>query len=350
MKLNDIIDCDVHPHPRDMEEIRKYLPLPWRNRLQMVNSRGMYMNPIHVNRLDSVTPDGGFPCSDPDFMRKQLLDAYGINYAILLPRAFATMYPNPDFAAAVAAGYNDWLADCWLDNNNTDGRCKGSITVAPQDPKLAVKEIERWAGNPHMVQVMMDGGSRAPYGQRQFYPIYEACEHYGLPVAFHPGTEGVGINESPAPGYPSTYIEWHVGLMLAFQSHLISFITEGVFERFPKLKVVLVEGGSAWLPPLLWRLEAEWKALREEVPWVKKRPSEYVRDHVRITSQPLENPDNKQQLLQIFEMMGAKDILMFSSDYPHWDFDSPTRAFPKLDEETKRRIFFENAKELYNLD
>ena len=83
------------------------------------------------------------------------MDEYGINYAILLPRAFATMFPNPDFAAVVAAGYNDWLADVWLDNNNADGRCKGSITVAPQDPLLAVKEIERWAGHPHMVQVMM---------------------------------------------------------------------------------------------------------------------------------------------------------------------------------------------------
>lgn len=190
----------------------------------------------------------------------------------------------------------------------------------------------------------------APYGQRQYHPIYEACAHYGLPIALHPGTEGVGINEPSTPGYPTTYIEWHVGLMLAFQSHLISFITEGVFEQFPGLKLVLVEGGSAWLPPLLWRLEAEWKALREEVPWVKKRPSEYVRDHVRITSQPVENPDNKQHLLQIFEMMDAKQVLMFSSDYPHWDFDSPTRAFPKLPEDVKRRIFFENAKELYKLD
>jgi predicted TIM-barrel fold metal-dependent hydrolase len=349
MKLNDIIDCDVHPHPKSPEEIRKYLPLPWRNRLSMTNTRGVYMNPIHVHRLDSYTPDGGYPCSDPDFMRKQLLDEYGINYAILLPRAFATMFPNPDFAAAVAAGYNDWLANVWLDNNNMDGRCKGSITVAPQDPLLAVKEIERWAGHQHMVQVMIDAGSRAPYGHRQYYPIYEACEHYGFPVALHPGTEGVGINEPSAPGYQSTYIEWHVGLMLAFQAHLISFITEGVFERFPGLKLVLVEGGSAWLPPLLWRLDTEWKALREEVPWVKKRPSEYVRDHVRITSQPLENPDNKQHLLQLLDMMDASTIMMFSSDYPHWDFDSPTRAFPKLPEEVKRKIFFENAKELYKL-
>ncbi|WP_134703192.1 amidohydrolase family protein [Ammoniphilus sp. YIM 78166] len=349
-RLNGIIDCDVHPHPKSVDEIKAYMQPPWRDRLQTANTRGIYMNPIHPNRLDSFTPNGGFPCSDPDFMRQQLLDEYGINYAILLPRAFATMYPNPEFATAVAAAYNDWLADVWLDHNNADGRCKGSITVAPQDPMAAAKEIDRWADHPHMVQVMIDGGSRAPYGHRQFYPIFEACERNGLPLALHPGTEGVGINDSQISGYPATYIEWHTGLMLSFQAHLISFLTEGVFERFPKLKLVLVEGGSAWLPPLLWRLDSEWKGLREEVPRVKKKPSEYIRDHVRITSQPIESPEKPEHLLQIFEMMDAKNILMFSSDYPHWDFDSPSRAFPKMPEDLKQRIFFENAKELYNLD
>ncbi|MCQ6268105.1 amidohydrolase [Fictibacillus sp. WQ 8-8] len=349
-KLKGIIDCDVHPHPSDYNVIKSYMSEPWRSRFNGNGKRGIYDNPIHVNRLDSVTPHGGYPCSDPSYMREQLLDEYGINYAILLPRAFATKYPSPDFATVVASAFNDWLADVWLDNNNEDGRCKGSITVAHQDPQAAAKEIDRWAGHPHMVQVMMDSGARAPFGQRQYYPIYEACERNGFPIALHPGTEGVGPNEIMTPGYPTTYIEWHTGLMLSFQAHLISFITEGVFERFPGLKLVLVEGGSAWLPPLLWRLDAEWKPLREEVPWVKKRPSEYILEHVRITSQPLENPDNREHLLQMFEMMDAKNILMFSSDYPHWDFDSPTRSFPKLPEDLKRRIFFENARELYNLD
>jgi predicted TIM-barrel fold metal-dependent hydrolase len=349
-KLNGIIDCDVHPYPRNIDQIKAYMPEPWRSRFNGNEKRGFYDNPIHVNRLDAFTPDGGYPCSDPAYMREHLLDEYGIDYAILLPRAFATKYPSPDFGTAVAAAFNDWLADVWLDHNNEDGRCKGSITVAHQDPIAAAKEIDRWAGHPHMVQVMMDSGARAPLGQRQFYPIYEACERHGLPIALHPGTEGIGPNEMMTPGYPTTYIEWHTGLMLSFQAHLISFITEGVFESFPKLKLVLVEGGSAWLPALLWRLDAEWKPLREEVPWVKKRPSEYIRDHVRVTSQPIENPDNQQHLLQIFEMMDAKNILMFSTDYPHWDFDSPTRSFPRLPEELKKRIFFENAKELYNLD
>jgi predicted TIM-barrel fold metal-dependent hydrolase len=50
---------------------------------------------------------------------------------------------------------------------------------------------------------MMDSGARAPYGQRQYSPIYEACEKYGYPLAIHPGTDGMGINVQPSPGYPT---------------------------------------------------------------------------------------------------------------------------------------------------
>ncbi|MBO7743382.1 amidohydrolase [Paenibacillus sp. MWE-103] len=344
-----IIDCDVHPYPRNAEEIRSYMKQPWRERYNG-GGRGFYGNPVHGDRLDARPPQGGPSGSDPELLRKQLIDEYGHAYAILMPRAFCNLHPDPDFGNAIAAAYNDWLADTWLSKYNADGVFKGSITVNTQDPQAAAREIERWAGHPHFVQVMTDSGARAPFGQRQFYPIYEACEKFGLPFAIHPGTDGMGINVQPTPGYPTHYIEWHTCLSLGFQAHLVSFLTEGVFERFPGFKIVLVEGGVSWLAPLMWRLDAEYKALRYEVPWLKRKPSEYLRDHVRITSQPLERPDNDAHLLQIFEMMDAEHILMFSSDYPHWDFDSPTRAFPKLPEPLRRRIFFDNAHELYKLD
>lgn len=80
----------------------------------------------------------------------------------------------------------------------------------------------------------------------------------------------------------------------------------------------------------MWRVDAEWKALRSEVPWVTKCPSEYLLDHVRIASLPIERPENDKHILAMLEMMDAEHLLMFSSDYPHWDFDSPAHAFPKL--------------------
>jgi predicted TIM-barrel fold metal-dependent hydrolase len=344
-----IIDVDVHPTPRSADEIRHYMSMPWRDRYSG-ERREFYNNPVHGSRLDSAPPGGGPKGSDPDFLRRQLIDEYGVAYVVCISRTFCSIHPDPDYGSAVASAFNDWLAETWLGKYNHDGAFKGSITVAQQDPQKAAAEIERWAGHPHMVQVTMDSGARAPFGQRYYYPIYEACERHGLPLAIHPGTEGMGINHQPTPGYPTHYIEWHCAMALAFQAHLISFLTEGVFERFPGLRVVFVEGGVAWLVPLLWRLDSYWKALRVEVPWVKKPPSEYVHDHIRLATQPLERPDEDTHLLQLFEMMDAKHILMFSSDYPHWDFDSPTRAFPKLPGHVREAIFSGNARTFYSLD
>lgn len=345
-----IVDVDVHPVPRSVDEIRERLPMPWRDRYQG-ERRSFFNNPGHGSRLDSIPPDGGPKGSDPAFTREQLIDEYGVAHAILVSRTFCNIHPDPDYAAAIAAAFNEWLAETWLaEEENADGAFKGSITIAQQDPAQAVEEIERWAGHPHIVQVTMDSGARAPFGQRYYYPIYEACERHGLPLSIHPGTEGMGINHQPTPGYPTHYVEWHCAMSLAFQAHLISILTEGVFERFPTLRLVMVEGGVAWLGPLLWRLDSYWKALRSEVPWVKRPPSEYVRDHVRLGSQPLERPDDDAQLLQMLEAIDARHVLMFSSDYPHWDFDSPTRAFPQLPEDLHEAIFSANARKLYGLD
>jgi predicted TIM-barrel fold metal-dependent hydrolase len=343
-----IVDVDVHPVPRSVDEIRSYLPMPWRDRYRG-ERRSFFENPIHGSRLDSVPADGGPKGSDPDLMRRQLIDEYGVAYAILIARTFCGIHPDPDYGAAIASAFNAWMADTWLGSHNHDGAFKGSITVSPQDPLQAVAEIERWAGHPHIVGVTMDSGARIPFGQRYYYPIYEACERHGLPLTLHPGTEGMGINHQPTPGYPTHYIEWHCCMALSFQAHLVSFLTEGVFERFPGFRLALVEGGVAWLAPLMWRLDSYWKALRSEVPWVRKAPSAYLRDHVRLGTQPLERPDEDRHLLALLEMMDAEHLLMFSSDYPHWDFDSPTRAFPKLPDQVREAIFSGNARAFYGL-
>lgn len=343
-----IVDCDVHPTPASSDEIKRYMAMPWRERYEG-ERRGFFNNPVHGSRLDSTPPNGGPKGSDPTFMRQQLIDEYGVAYAVLIPRTFCNMHPDPDYAAAVAAAFNQWLAEKWLEEHNYDGAFKGSITVAHQDPLQAAAEIDRWAGHPHFVQVVMDSGARAPFGQRQYYPIYEACERNGLPMAIHPGTEGMGINIQPTPGYPTHYIEWHCCMTLAFQSHVVSLITEGVFERFPSFRVAMIEGGVAWVAPLIWRLDAYWKPLRSEVPWLKRAPSDYLREHFRFGTQPLERPATDEHLLDLFEMMDAESLLMFSSDYPHWDFDSPARAFPKLPDSLREAVFSTNARSFYGL-
>ena len=133
-----------------------------------------------------------------------------------------------------------------------------------------------------------------------------------------------------------------------FQAQVLSLICEGVFDRFPELRVALLESGCTWLPGLLWRFDKEWKGLRREMPWVRRLPSDYVREHIRMTIQPFDAPPSTKQLLDIVDQLGSDDLLMFATDYPHWHFDSPEQALPAgLPESLVRKIMSENACAFY---
>src|SRR5207237_224186 len=118
----------------------------------------------------------------------------------------------------------------------------------------------------------------------------------------------------------------------------------------PALRVPLSEGGLAWLPGILWRLDTNWRGLRSEVPWVERKPSEVVREHVRFSTQPLEHTDGRDALLfEMLESVGAPEILCFASDYPHWDFDDPAFMLRRLPEAWRERVLHANAATLYGL-
>jgi predicted TIM-barrel fold metal-dependent hydrolase len=206
------------------------------------------------------------------------------------------------------------------------------------------------AANKDMVQIIMCSGSRNLYGQRFYHPIYEAAERHGLPVAVHPGTEGRGISAAPTPsGYPTKYMEWHNILPINYMAHVNSLVCEGVFEKFPGLKFIAIEGGIAWAPHLMWRMDKNYKALRDQTPWLKRKPSEYIREHVYFTTQPIEEPDKPDQINQIFDMIGTDQTIMFSSDYPHWDFDNPQVVLQPIRRELRQKILCDNAMNLYKL-
>ena len=348
-RSHSIIDADLHPS-LDPRRIAEFLPEPWRTRYNS-GSRGPggpgYWNPNGVRRSDIAVPEGMID-SDPRLLARHFLDANGIEFGILNPEGlFFALSPEPDYAAALASAKNDVMVHDWLP---VDPRLRGSLIVSPVDPELAAREIRRLGDHPGIAQVLMPSGARMPYGQRYYHPIYAAAVEMGLPVAIHPGSEGVGISGAPtSAGYPTSYFEWHTGLVGSYIAHLVSLVTEGVFIKFPALRFVLIEGGVSWLPALLWRLDKNWKALRQTTPWLDRPPSRIASEHVLLTTQPLEEPDQPEQFHQILGMFDAGGMLMFSPDFPHWDGDTPdfaARAFP---EDLRPRVMSETARELYRL-
>lgn len=99
----------------------------------------------------------------------------------------------------------------------------------------------------------------------------------------------------------------------------------------------------------MWRMDKNYKALRDQVPWLTKLPSEYIKEHIYLTTQPIEEPNHPDELVQIFKMCGAEDYVMFSSDYPHWDYDVPQKVLPMFPKEMRHKIAASNASKLYGL-
>lgn len=345
-----IIDTDIH-QVLDMQRMPDFLPEPWKTRF-LAGSRGPghlgYWNPNGVMRSDTRLEDGTRIEQSPQALGRHFFDVYGLEYGVLTGgNLHIGLSPDPDYAAVYLSAENDIVAQDWLP---ADPRFRASLLISPADPELAAREIHRLGDHPGFVQAMMCSGARIPYGQRFYHPIYAAAAEYGLPVAIHPGSEGVGISGPPtAAGYPTTYFEWHTGLVGSYMAHLISLVTEGVFIKFPTLKFVMVEGGVSWLPPVLWRFDKNWKALRQTTPWLDRPPSEIVREHVLLTTQPLEEPERPEYLAQILEMFDAGRMLMFSSDFPHWDGDAPDFTARSLPAALRSRIMSETARDLYRL-
>lgn len=345
-----LIDCDVHHTWKEEEEVTKYLPDHYRDRGIRVPGGGQWATPISFMREDAIPEDGSPAGSDPELMKEQLFDKYDINYGVLCsasnPGALGVT-PNADYAMELAKAYNQWQIERWLDD---DERFLGSLMVAPQTPHRAAEEIRKHGSHPQIVQVQMSSISDNPYGRRQYWPIYEAAQEEGLPIALHIGQEGKGTSPpQTAAGYPGTYFGRHVLNAASFQGQVVSMVLEGVFAKFPELKLVLVEGGFSWMPYIRWRLDKNWKALQEQVPWLERPPSEYITEHIRLTTQPIPEPGDPGQLLDLFDMIDADETMMFASDYPHWDADDPLYAFPNMSDSLSRAIFAENARKLYGL-
>jgi uncharacterized protein len=349
-----IVDCDIHPAFRAPADLHPFLPERWREHMKTFGEHvrhgltGQLPYPRMMAsgmRADSF-PEQGPPGSDLELMRRQHLEQNGVEIGMLMPLSRAGMEErNLDFAGALAHAVNEWQKHAWV---QPEPRLRAGIVVPQEDAAFAVREIEERAGDPAFVQILLSPRSSDPLGHRRYWPIFAAAERARRPIGLH--VQGYsGGHASTGSGWPTYYMQEHYAMCGNMQATVVSLVFEGVFERFPGLKIVLIEGGFAWVPALTWRMDKHWQRMRGETPQVKRPPSEYVREHFWFTTQPIEEPENPRDLAEIMQWVGF-DRLMFSTDYPHWDFDDPQRAFRvQLSEAQRAAVFRDNAKALYAL-
>jgi len=343
------IDCDLHPLMPSATALLPYLDEYWRD--QFVNR--------HIDRYSfvltsyppysplSARPDwrqiSGLPAGDIDAIRRHALDPFGTRLAICNVLHGAVALFNEDMAAALCAAVNDWTAKELLDR---EPRLRASILLPVHNPALALREIERLAPDRRFVQVLLLAMGEMLLGRRTYWPIYAAAEKHGLAIGIHAGST---YHHAPTPsGWPAHRVEDYVAQSAAFESQLLSFLTEGVFQKFPALKLVLIESGVTWLPTLLWRTNKTWRGVRPEVPWIDRPPAELLREHVRLTLQPLDVPrGDPQRFPRVLDHVGSDRMLLFSTDYPHWHFDGEDVLPDGLTDDTLRRFMIDNPLETY---
>jgi uncharacterized protein len=347
LPIKGAIDCDLHPAPPSIKALMPYLDDFWREHLaeRYIDQSPFTLMSYAPNLPHSARPDWrpakGLPGADLDTVRAQALDPFGTRFAIANVLHGLVALFNADMAAALCRAVNDWMAREWLDR---EPRLRASILVAPQDAELAAAEIERCAADERFVQVLLLVMGDRPLGHRTYWPIYRAAERHGLPIGIHAGS--TFCRAPTGSGWPSYHLEDSILQGPAFEDTLVSFLAEGVFQKFPGTKLVLMESGFTWLPPLLWRTNKSWRGVRTEVPWIDRAPADIVRDHVRFTLQPADVP-NADVLNRIMDHVGSDEVIVFSTDYPHWQFDGDEALPDGLADATVRKILIDNPLATY---
>jgi uncharacterized protein len=349
-----IADCDLHLGPPSVSDLFPHMPARWARHIQ---TYGMAHRTAFADgapafpksapmaaRRDAWPPDGAPPGTNLTFTREQHLDVFHVELGLINPPQPSQNFMNPELGNVVARAMNDWQIEHLL---RPEPRLRGSIVVNYEDPVAAAAEIERCAGTPGFGHVLLMSRTSEPLGARRYLRLFEAAAAAGIPVGMH--AFGFSGHPSTGSGWPSFYLEDMLAHAQAFQAHLASMIIEGVFDRLPGLKFVMIEGGFGWVPSFCWRLDKLWQRMRDEAPHVRKAPAEYVRAQVWFTTQPMEEPGDRSYLADVIGWLGW-DRLLFASDYPHWDYDNPDLVLAmRVEEGDRRRFFRENARAVYGV-
>jgi uncharacterized protein len=282
---------------------------------------------------------------DVTFFRREM-QSIGIDYQVVFPTPMLSlgMHPDPQVEVALSWAYSRWLTEEILPH---DSRLKTMIYLPYNDPEASLRFVREFAEKPGVVGFMVTSARYRPVHDNVYVPVYRELEERGLTLGFH----AIYHQQERVFEGMNKFLSVHaLGFILYNMVHMINIVMNGIPERFPNLKILWIEQGLAMVPFLMQRLDNEYMMRTSEAPLLKKKPSEYMRENFWYTTQPLEN-GNLEALELTMKMVNAETQVLFSSDYPHWDFNLPSMIWdlPFLSEAQKRRILGQNAKELFRI-
>jgi predicted TIM-barrel fold metal-dependent hydrolase len=275
------------------------------------------------------------------------MDAMGVDVACMFPTPMLNIVncPRVEIETGLAFAYNRWLCENILAHEH---RLKSMLYLPFHDPEACVDMVEKFGDKPGVIGFMVVATHYKAVHDNCYSKLYHMLQERNLPLAFHASFTWGDKTLSLTNRFMAVHalgFTWHNML------HMTNWLVNGMPERFPKLKVVWIESGLAWVPFLMQRLDNEFMMRSSDAPLLKRKPSDYMRE-MFYTSQPMEMVNNEEMLQATFKMMNASSQLLYSSDYPHWDMDLPATIFdlPFLNEQEKRAILGGNAQKLFNLD
>nr|WP_255437725.1 amidohydrolase family protein [Thalassobacillus sp. CUG 92003] len=271
----------------------------------------------------------------------------GIDYSIVFPTDLLTLglHPDPLFEVALAYGYARWMTEKILPQ---DDSLVTMLYLPFSDPEACVRIVKEFGNKKGVVGFMVTSVRNQPVYHNSYMPLYKEIEESGKPLGFHTVSYWL---ETPFKQFNNFMSAHALGFPFFNMIQLTNIVINGIPERFPDLKFVFIEAGVTWLPFIMSRLDSDYMMRSSEAPSLTKKPSEYIKNFY-FTSQPLEYLEKPEHMAMVFDMIDAENQLLYASDYPHQDFDTPSSLYdlPFLDNKAKKKILGENALKLFNID
>ena len=277
---------------------------------------------------------------------ERAIDALGLDYQVVFPQTMLDMgmHPHQGIATHLVMAYNKWFTSTVL---GRDARIKSMINLPIEDPDAALETVRLYHDHPNVLGFLITSQRYYAVHHNSYMPLYAELERLGMPLGFHAGPNWGDSWTHTMNRFTAVHA---MSFVTCNMTHLTNWLFNGIPERFPNLKVIWIESGLAWIPFLMQRLDHEYLLRSSDAPLLTKRPSEYMRE-MFYTSQPLEACHPK-ALAMTLDMMDAEHTLLYSSDWPHWDFDPPARimTIDRLSETARNNILGRNAQRLFGID